>query len=235
MLPEITPQVKTVTQFIRTPHWLIQRPNAPFGPWTQWAFQHVPFFATLMRFTIFTHLETSEWPLFPTNEKARKMRRVMEAASRQFVRKVAPKKYHDMLIPDWEIACKVCVGCSNGTQVVQLTLHFHYQQRRVFDTDSAYLKILNAPNLNLTNDPLVEILPTGVRTATKSYPADVIIMATGFHTNNGLGPLQIRGRGGEWLDDRWRKRGGPGAYNNTAIHGCEASLFFSRGQSNSPG
>ena len=114
MLPEITPQVKTVTQFIRTPHWLIQRPNAPFGPWIQWAFQHVPFFATLMRFRIFAHLETSEWPLFPTNERARKMRRAMEAASRQFVKKVAPKKYHDMLIPDWEIACKVCVCVQTG-------------------------------------------------------------------------------------------------------------------------
>lgn len=50
-------------------------------------------------------------------------------------------------------------------------------------------------------------------------------MATGFQTNNGLGPLQIRGRNGEWLNDCWKRRGGPGAYNNTAVHGCQ-SMFL---------
>jgi hypothetical protein len=55
----------------------------------------------------------------------------------------------------------------------------------------------------------------------------VIVLATGFQTNNGLGSLRIQGRGGEWLEDHWKKLGGPGAYNNTAVHGCNViSLRF---------
>lgn len=120
----------------------------------------------------------------------------------------------------------VCV-CGPPSLVTFIYLYIHFifpcvprQQRRIFDSDSAYLKSLHAPNLHLTNDPIVEILPKGIRTASTTYPADVIIMATGFKTNNGLGPLRVRGRGGEWLDDHWKRRGGPGAYNNTAVHGC---------------
>lgn len=79
--------------------------------------------------------------------------------------------------------------------------------------------------MHLTNDPIVEIVPTGIRTASRTYPADVIIMATGFHTNNGLGPLRIRGRGGVWLHDYWKNKGGPGAYNNTAVHGCKGAYL----------
>lgn len=93
-------------------------------------------------------------------------------------------------------------------------------QRRVFDTDGVYLKTLHAPNMHLTQEPILEVVPRGVRTATRTYPADVIVLATGFQTNNGLGPLRIQGRDGEWLDDHWRKMGGPGAYNGTAVHGC---------------
>jgi cation diffusion facilitator CzcD-associated flavoprotein CzcO len=96
-----------------------------------------------------------------------------------------------------------------------------HAQRRIYDADGAYLNALHAPNLHLTKEPILEIVPRGIRTATQTYPADVIVLATGFQTNNGLGALRIQGRNGEWLEDHWRKAGGAGAYNSTAVHGCK--------------
>ncbi|KAF8518321.1 hypothetical protein JB92DRAFT_3088036 [Gautieria morchelliformis] len=197
MIPQITPLTKTLTQFIRTPHWLLEGENPSYSALMQWAFRRIPFLARLVRLYMFIILEKDGWRLFPGNETGARLRRAAEKRSKEFIFRVAPMKYHNILVPDYEMACK----------------------RRVIDTDSAYLRSLHAPNLHLTKDSIIEILPTGIRTATAAYPADVIIMATGFQANNGLGPLQIRGRGGEWLSDRWNRRGGPGAYNNTAVHG----------------
>ncbi|KAF8591651.1 FAD/NAD(P)-binding domain-containing protein [Ramaria rubella] len=197
MIPVITPLTKSLTQFIRTPHWLQKRENTVYSLTTRWAWHNIPLLARLKRLWIFLDMELNEYKLFLNNKTGVRKRRKTEKESTKFIYSTAPKKYHDMLIPDWEIACK----------------------RRIFDADSAYLKTLHAPNMHLTKDPVIEILPHGVRTATNTYPADVVIMATGFHTNNGLGPLRIRGRGGKWLNDHWKKLGGPGAYNSTAIHG----------------
>ncbi|KAF8591629.1 FAD/NAD(P)-binding domain-containing protein [Ramaria rubella] len=197
MVPIITPLTKSLTQFIRTPHWLLERENTVYSPTMSWAYRNIPLLARLKRLKIFLDLEFDEYKLFLSNKIGIRKRRETEKESMEFIYKTAPKKYHDMLIPNYEIACK----------------------RRVFDADSAYLKSLHAPNLLLTKDPVLEILPHGVRTGKKTYHADVVIMATGFKTNNGLGPLRIRGREGEWLNDRWKKQGGPGAYNSTAVHG----------------
>ncbi|KAF8513935.1 hypothetical protein JB92DRAFT_3143273 [Gautieria morchelliformis] len=127
------------------------------------------------------------WRMFPGDATGTRLRRAAENQSKEFILRVAPKKYHDILVR--EIACK----------------------RQVVDSDSAYLKSLHAPNLHLTKGPIVEILPTGIRTATATYPADVIVMATGFQTNNGLGPLMA--------ERSLESAGRPCAYNNTAVHG----------------
>jgi hypothetical protein len=108
MVPEITPKVKTLTQFIRTPHWLLERENTGYSPAMQWAFRYLPFFARFERFKMFMFMEKDEWRLFPGNETARRLRRAQEKHSSDFVTRVAPKKYHDLLVPDFEIACKVC-------------------------------------------------------------------------------------------------------------------------------
>ncbi|KIJ43399.1 hypothetical protein M422DRAFT_169872, partial [Sphaerobolus stellatus SS14] len=45
-----------------------------------------------------------------------------------------------------------------------------------------------------------------------------IVFAIEFESNKGLEPIKIYGRNGQLLDDYWYEMGGPGAYNNTAIH-----------------
>ncbi|KAF8591636.1 monooxygenase [Ramaria rubella] len=195
-VPQIAPETKNLTQFIKTPHWLISLKNTGFGPRVKWALRNLPLLQRLLRLYVFLTIE-SHWRLFIMSASGAKYRRSVEKRSKEYIFRVAPKKYHDILIPDWEIACK----------------------RRIFDMDSLYLKSLQAPNVHLTKDPILEVLPQGVRTATKDYPADAIVIATGFETNSSIGVLRVQGRNGEWLHDHWDNMGGPSAYNTTAMNG----------------
>ncbi|KAF8465469.1 hypothetical protein JB92DRAFT_3150171 [Gautieria morchelliformis] len=71
-----------------------------------------------------------------------------------------------------------------------------FAQRRICDPNELYLNALHAPNLELVQDDIVEVLPRAARTATKTY---VIILATGFETQELTGALRNRGRDIEWL------------------------------------
>lgn len=91
-----------------------------------------------------------------------------------YIRKAAPEKYVDALIPKTMIGCK----------------------RRVNDTD--YLACLHRENVELVHDdPIAEVVEIGVQTRSgRVVTADAIILATGFETQKALFPLEIYGEDG---------------------------------------
>ena len=106
IVPAIIPKVKTLTQIIRTKHWIFQAANVNYTPFTKWCFRNVPGAMELHRLLIFAIAE-SDLPLFYMNKigalaRARK-RRVVE----KFMKEKAPRKYHKLLIPDFDVGCKV--------------------------------------------------------------------------------------------------------------------------------
>lgn len=70
-----------------------------------------------------------------------------------------------------------------------------------------YYETFNRSNVDLVDlqkDPIIEIVPTGIRTESGTHELDVIVMATGFDASTGsLTRIDIRGRRGESLADRW--------------------------------
>lgn len=72
----------------------------------------------------------------------------------------------------------------------------------------------------LTKETAIEIKSNGVLTEKNFYPADIIVYATGFRTNNNLEQLRVRGENEVWLDKHWAKIGGPAAYNGISVAGC---------------
>lgn len=73
-----------------------------------------------------------------------------------------------------------------------------------------YYEAFNRDNVTLAdvkNDPIVEFTETGVKTENAEYPADVIVLATGFDAVSG-NQLRIfhQGRDGVTLQDKWRER-----------------------------
>jgi cation diffusion facilitator CzcD-associated flavoprotein CzcO len=87
--------------------------------------------------------------------------------------------------------------------------------------DTGYYDTYNRDNVTLVDlrrSPLVEITPAGIRTADGDYDLDVIVYATGFDAMTGpLLNLDIRGRDGQALEDRWAE--GPKTYLGLGIPG----------------
>src|SRR5262249_8312968 len=66
------------------------------------------------------------------------------------------------------------------------------------------LGALARENVELVTDEITEITPTGIRCADgREHAVDLIVLATGFHANRFLWPMEIVGRRGASLRERW--------------------------------
>jgi cation diffusion facilitator CzcD-associated flavoprotein CzcO len=76
--------------------------------------------------------------------------------------------------------------------------------------DNGYYETFNRDNvtlIDLREDPIQEITPAGVRTATGDHPLDMLVLATGFDAITGtLLRLNPKGRGGVSLKQKWSTR-----------------------------
>jgi cation diffusion facilitator CzcD-associated flavoprotein CzcO len=77
--------------------------------------------------------------------------------------------------------------------------------------DTEYYETFNRDNVRLValdEDPIAEIVPTGIRTERGLVELDAIVYATGFDAMTGaLTRLDLRGRDGTLLRDRWAQDG----------------------------
>ncbi len=96
--------------------------------------------------------------------------------------------------------------------------------------DTGYFETFNRPNVSLVDvreDPIIEITPTGVRTNSGQHDADVLILATGFDALTGaLDRIDVRGVGGVSLKERWAA--GRARYLGVAVAGFP-NLFIVAG------
>lgn len=87
--------------------------------------------------------------------------------------------------------------------------------------DTHYYETYNlehATLVDIRNAPIVEITPNGLRTSAEQYEFDAIVFATGFDAMTGaLFAIDIRGRGGESLREKWAD--GPRTYLGIATAG----------------
>lgn len=191
----IVGKTKHLTHIARAKHWFLPGIDAYINSYTRAALR-IPGVSAFSRFLVFIFAEDQLRAFYQTWD-AKRYRRNMGKAAEKYMRKTAPAKYHDILIPDFEVGCK----------------------RRIFDP--GYLKALHAENLELTNDSVQEIVPEGVKMADgRLIEADVIVACNGFQMQNFLSPIEVIGVGGETAEQHWAKMGGgPEAYNCTSMSG----------------
>ncbi|KAL4912906.1 hypothetical protein BDW62DRAFT_214649 [Aspergillus aurantiobrunneus] len=194
IVPAIMECSGSVTQIIRSQHWVVEAVNFSYNPAMLWAFRNIPFLQFLHRFAIYQAAE-ADWQLFPMTKSAARYRQKRRKEIEAYMRKTAPEKYHDILIPDFEVGCK----------------------RRIFDCD--YLESLHNEKMLLTDSKILEIVPEGIKTSSGLIKADVIVLATGFNTNTFLPGMQVHGRNDTTVDEHWSRQDGPGAYNTSAMNG----------------
>jgi len=96
--------------------------------------------------------------------------------------------------------------------------------------DEGYYETFNRDNVTLVDlreNPIEAVTPTGVRTRTGEHPLDMLILATGYDAITGaLENLNPRGRGGVTLKQAWARRFS--TYLGMAIHGFP-NLFMIHG------
>ncbi|KAK9853541.1 hypothetical protein MYU51_006751 [Penicillium brevicompactum] len=215
VLPEIAkPEagVRSITQLMRTPPWVQPDVIPPkylpaYEKWSPILMTRVPGLSSVMRTGLFWMMEKTYFQLFAESAWSRRARPRSEKAFLDHMRALAPKKYHEILTPNYSLGCK----------------------RRIID--GTWYRALNAPNVELTTQPLTRVHANSVtigpgshyppgkdeESGARDLPADVIIMANGFETNQWLHPLKVIGRAGKDLEEVWRERGGAQAYQGIAM------------------
>ncbi|CAK7204896.1 hypothetical protein SEUCBS139899_007658 [Sporothrix eucalyptigena] len=193
IVPAIVDQTKHLTQIVRSSHWILPGLDEEGkANLLRTAKKFLP--TSAVRALVFAVAEL-ELLGFPMTSFAAAWRRRRRRQAEAYMKKTSPAKYHDILVPDFEVGCK----------------------RRIFDT--GYLKSLHSSNLTLTNEKALEIVPEGIRTANGIIPADVIVCANGYVTNEFLTGINVIGSGGKTTTDHWKSFGGAEAYNCSALSG----------------
>jgi cyclohexanone monooxygenase len=86
--------------------------------------------------------------------------------------------------------------------------------------DTGYFEVFNRDNVTLVDisKAPVTVTPKGVKTGEAEYEFDALIFALGFDAMTGaLSKIDVRGRGGEALKDKWD--GGPRTYLGLMVSG----------------
>jgi len=121
-------------------------------------------------------------------------RRGLQSLCGRYIREKAPEKYREKLIPTFDLGCK----------------------RTLFDID--YLDSLHRPNVSVCFDGIKEVVEDGIITKKdEKLPLDVIILATGFITDDYA--ILVKGRSHQTIGEYYRASGGPTAYLGTSIPG----------------
>lgn len=196
-VPVMAEDAKTITQFARQAQYLAERPNPVYSSAFKALMKYMPFAMRLYRFKLYADME-KDFASMET-EKGAHIRQGLIEENERYVKRMAPEKYWDALIPKHEIGCK----------------------RKVMDTN--YLSSLHRSNVELiASDPVTELTTHGVKTASgRELHADAIVLATGFQVFRMLFPMEIHGRNGQSLQAFWDEhhQGAAQAYLGTCIPG----------------
>lgn len=96
--------------------------------------------------------------------------------------------------------------------------------------ETNYYETFNRPNVHLVDlreTPIEEVNADGIRTGAEQFDLDVIIYASGFDAITGsYDRIDIRGREGLRLKDKWDGEGGPHTYLGVGVHGFPNLLML---------
>lgn len=196
-VPVMAENARSLTQFARQAQYLAERPNPVYSPAFKAVMRYMPFAMRLYRLKLYADME-KDFASMET-EGGAQIRQGLIKENERYVKRMAPEKYWDALIPKHEIGCK----------------------RKVMDT--GYLECLHRPNIELiADDPVTELTTRGVKTQSgRELHADAIVLATGFQVFRMLFPMEIHGQNNLSLQQFWDENhgGAAQAYLGTCIPG----------------
>lgn len=200
IVPEVAKSAASVTIFQRGNHWILPRGDCPVSEARKRGRRRFPMLLTIERLAVFTRLEAT-FAAFRLGGLA------TEIPTRRAL------AHLEQSVPDETLRAKVTprdtIGC-----------------KRILLSDD-YLRTIASAGVKVVGEPIAAITPGGIATADGlAHGLDVIIHATGFRATEFLVPMDIQGRRGERLSDRWRD--GASAYLGIMTHGFP-NMFLTYG------
>ncbi|KAF3400319.1 Baeyer-Villiger monooxygenase [Talaromyces pinophilus] len=193
VVPAIINKTKSVTQFMRSPHHIVDATDYNFSARWRDLLRRFPLLFYLIRMILFVYMEIT-WFRFQNNHLGKLGRESVRRKSRKYVQGMAPESYWNLLIPEYEFGCR----------------------RRIFDR--GYLATLHKSNMRLTNDPIVEITKNSIITSSgEEIYVDAILLATGFALTHY--DVDLKGRNGRTRKQYWDDYGHKATYKSIAMHG----------------
>ncbi len=192
LVPAIAGDVGQLTVFQRSAPWMFENPiyheEVPQGK--KWCLQNLPFYTRWFRFLIF-------WPacdgaydtVFVDPEWPHQERSINEM--NDFVYQMFLDHIKGQVGDDEELLKKV-------------TPDYAPMGKRTLQDNGSWLSALKRENVDLVTQSVASVSADGVTVSDGTfYPADIVIYATGFETDKFLWPMEIKGRGGKLLSDKW--------------------------------
>jgi cation diffusion facilitator CzcD-associated flavoprotein CzcO len=194
-VPEIAKQAQQLYLFQRSPGWCIPKFDRRFSTLERWLLERVPTVYDLDRWRIFWIVEFLASSMVTRGPLRWLADTVLRTLAKVLLRlQVRDPALRRKLTPDFPIGCK----------------------RTLLSND--WLPALARPNTEVVTGVISEVAAGGVRTADgRLYEVDAIVYGTGFAAGQFLAPMELKGRQGQSLRERWRS--GADAYLGTGVAG----------------
>lgn len=181
VIPEVIKEAGKVSVFQRTPQWLVNLPNKSFSDKTK-----------------------ARWLRKP--EILKRLHRLYTFGVEQtFSKAVIGKKFQHALI---NILCRLNLWWSIKDPELRAKLKPDYRVgcKRII-VNSTFYEAIQKPNAELVTAGIESIVPEGAKTSDGNvHPLDVLILSTGFHPFNFMRPMDLRGKNGLSIDEKWGRK-----------------------------
>ncbi len=207
LIPELADATDNLTVYHRTPNWIIPKKDRAYWGVEKWLGKHIPLLGKLYRFNLFAQGEFFIWRIIQG-------KRIAKWLGGQWVKSALRKHIKD---PDLR---------------AKMTPDYPIGARRILLSDKIYPALARDTVENVV-DGIDYITADGIVSKDgKTREHDLIIYATGFHTNPFLKQLQITGKGGRNLREHWAD--GATAYMGVMTEGFP-NLFILYGPNTNTG
>ncbi len=206
--PAIAEEVEHLTVFQRTAQWMFPNPNyhEVVGPGVQWALRHLPFYGRWYRFLLF-------WPACDGGLAAARVDPAYDSSDGRAVSET--NEFTRQMFTDWITSQ---IGEDHPDLLAKVIPDYPATGKRTLQDNGSWLQTLTRPDVDLVRTGIDHIEADAVVTEDGvRHEVDVIVFATGFQANRFLFPIEVVGRDGEVLAERWGDR--PSAYLGITVPG----------------
>ncbi|WP_317930832.1 flavin-containing monooxygenase [Halioxenophilus sp. WMMB6] len=188
--PAIVDEVSHLSIFQRSKHWVIRHPmyHEKVSEAVTWATKNIPYYMDWFRFQLFWAASDGFHPTLRMDPSWQDSAHSLNAEN---------AKMREELIA----YAKSELG--DRTDLLEKVIPDYPPFGKRMLRDNNWYKMLSRPNVDLYAGDVDEIVEDGVIAGGKKYAADVIVLATGFKASRMLWPMDIKGRDGVSIRDRW--------------------------------